>query len=45
MDRDKLSIVEKVSFDEYYLKNKSFLLDAKIIFKTFIKVFRGADVL
>ena len=43
--RDKLSIVEKVSFDEYYLKNKSFLLDAKILVKTIIKVFRGSDVL
>ena len=32
--RDKLSILEKVTFDEYYLKNKSILLDIKIMLLT-----------
>ena len=36
--RDELSIPEKVDFDEYYLKNSSFLLDMQIIFRTFVKV-------
>jgi len=35
--RDNLSIVEKVKFDEDYLKNISMLLDLKIIAITFFK--------
>ena len=42
--RDGLSIPIKVEFDEYYLKNKSFLLDLKILFTTIIKVFKGEGV-
>lgn len=36
--RDDLPIPVKVEFDEYYLLNKSFLLDIKIIVATFLKV-------
>jgi len=35
--RDELPIPVKVEFDEYYLKNRSFLLDLKILLMTFIK--------
>jgi len=37
--RDDLSIYQKVSLDEYYLKNKSIMLDLKIVFLTFLRVF------
>jgi O-antigen biosynthesis protein WbqP len=43
--RDELSIPVKVEFDEYYLKNKSFMLDLKIIFLTFIKVVKREGVI
>jgi len=36
--RDELSIPVKVEYDEYYLKNRSFLLDMKIILLTILKV-------
>jgi len=36
--RDELPIPVKVEFDEYYLKNRSFLFDLKILLKTFVKV-------
>ena len=36
--RDEISIEEKVSFEKVYLENKSFLLDCKIIVKTFTNV-------
>ena len=36
--RDELSIPEKIQFDEYYLKNKSWLFDIKIVFITLLKV-------
>ena len=36
--RDELSIPIKVQFDEYYLKNRSFLFDLKIIFLTILRV-------
>ena len=36
--RDELPIPVKVEFDEYYLKNRSFLLDLKILLMTVIKV-------
>ena len=36
--RDELSIPVKVQFDEYYLKNRSLLLDLKIVFLTCLKV-------
>jgi len=37
--RDKLNIPIKVKFDEYYLKNRSWLFDMKIIFITIKRVF------
>ncbi len=42
--RDELAIPVKVSFDEYYLKNRSFLFDLKILFLTFYKVIRKEGV-
>ena len=42
--RDELPIPVKVCFDEYYYKNKSFLLDMKILFLTFFKVMRSEGV-
>jgi len=36
--RDELSIPEKVKYDEYYLKHKSFILDLKIILLTVLNV-------
>jgi O-antigen biosynthesis protein WbqP len=42
--RDELPIPVKVDFDEYYLKNRSFLLDIKILFMTFLKVMRSEGV-
>ena len=42
--RDELPIPVKVDFDEYYLKNRSFLLDMKILFMTFLKVIRREGV-
>ena len=42
--RDELSIEDKVKHDYFYLKNKSFLLDIKIIFNTIIKIFRAEGV-
>ena len=42
--RDELPIPVKVGFDEYYYKNKSFLLDIKILFMTFFKVMRSEGV-
>jgi len=42
--RDELPIPVKVEFDEYYLKNRSFFLDLKILLMTFIKGVRGEGV-
>jgi O-antigen biosynthesis protein WbqP len=42
--RDELPIPVKVEFDEYYLKNRSFALDMRIIFLTFVKVVRSEGV-
>ncbi len=36
--RDELPIPVKVEYEEYYLRHRSFLLDLKIIFYTFLKV-------
>lgn len=38
--RDELPIPEKVKLDAEYLRNRSFCLDLKIIFLTFLKVLR-----
>ena len=42
--RDELPIPVKVEFDKYYLKNRSFLLDLKILLMTFIKVLKREGV-
>jgi len=42
--RDELPIPVKFGFDEYYYKHKSFLLDMKILFLTFVKVIRSEGV-
>jgi len=42
--KDELPIPVKVEFDEYYLKNRSFLFDLKILWMTFVKVVRREGV-
>ncbi len=42
--RDELPIPEKVEFDVYYLKNKSFLFDLRILLMTPFKVLRFEGV-
>ena len=42
--RDELPIPIKVEFDEYYLKNRGFLLDAKIMLITILKVIKKEGV-
>ena len=42
--RDNLEIPEKVDLDFFYLKNKSFYLDIKIIFLTILKVIMKKDI-
>ncbi|HOW55581.1 MAG TPA: sugar transferase [Syntrophorhabdaceae bacterium] len=42
--RDTISIPVKVDYDEYYLKNRSFLFDLRILWMTFQKVIRSEDV-
>lgn len=42
--RDELPIPIKVEFDEWYLRNSSFMLDLKIIMMTFIKVLKKEGV-
>ena len=42
--RDELPIPVKVGFDEYYLKNRSFIFDLKILWMTLIKVVRREGV-
>jgi len=42
--RDDIPIPLKVEYDEYYLKNKSFFFDLKIILMTAIKVLKAEGV-
>jgi O-antigen biosynthesis protein WbqP len=42
--RDELPIPVKVEFDEYYLKNKSFFLDLKILWMTIVKVLKKEGI-
>ena len=42
--RDELPIPEKVKLDEWYLKNRSFWLDFKIVWMTIFKVIRKEGV-
>jgi O-antigen biosynthesis protein WbqP len=42
--RDEIAIPEKVKLDTQYLENRSFLLDLKILWMTFMKVIRHENV-
>lgn len=42
--RDEISIIDKVKYDKYYLDNKSFFLDLKILWLTIIKVLTSDGV-
>jgi O-antigen biosynthesis protein WbqP len=42
--RDDIPIPVKVEYDEYYLKNKSFFFDLKILWNTFFKVIKKEGV-
>ena len=42
--RDDIPIPRKVEYDEYYLNNKSFFFDLKILFLTLLKVTRAENV-
>ena len=42
--RDDLSIPAKVELDEYYLRNKSFFFDLKILMLTFFKVVKTENI-
>jgi O-antigen biosynthesis protein WbqP len=42
--RDELPIPVKVDFDEYYMKNRSFTLDMRIVIQTFVKVVKREGV-
>ena len=42
--RDDLPIPVKVSFDEYYLKHRSFIFDVYIMFLTILKVIKREGV-
>lgn len=42
--RDELQIPVKVDFDEYYLENRSFFFDLKILWLTLVKVVRREGV-
>jgi O-antigen biosynthesis protein WbqP len=42
--RDEISIPDKVKLELEYMENKSFLLDLKILWMTFLKVFKSQDI-
>lgn len=42
--RNTISWTKKFEYDVWYVDNLSFLLDLKIIYKTFIKVFQAKDI-
>jgi O-antigen biosynthesis protein WbqP len=42
--RDDIPISVKVDYDEYYLKNRSFFFDLKILWNTFFKVIKKKSV-
>jgi O-antigen biosynthesis protein WbqP len=43
-DRDDIPIPLKVKCDEYYMKNKSFFTDLKILYMTLLKVIKAEGV-
>ncbi|HKL20275.1 MAG TPA: sugar transferase, partial [Tichowtungia sp.] len=42
--RDEIPIPQKVELDEYYVKNRSFFLDMKILWLSVLQAFSGKDV-
>lgn len=42
--RDEIPIPKKVEYEAYYLKNRSFYFDLKILFLTFIAVIQGKNI-
>lgn len=42
--RDEIPLEKKVALDEYYLRNKSFMMDLAIIYHTIFDVFAGSGV-
>ena len=42
--RDSLTIEEKVKFDEFYLYNRGYILDIKIILLTILMIFKNKDI-
>lgn len=42
--RDDLPIPQKVQFDKYYLENRSFIFDLKILYMTLLKVIKAESV-
>ncbi len=42
--RDDIPIPLKVKYDEYYMKNKSFIMDLKILYMTLLKVVKAEGV-
>lgn len=42
--RNTISWTKKFEYDVWYVDNLSFMLDLKIIYKTFIKVFQAKDI-
>lgn len=42
--RNQISFTERIELDLWYVENRSFWLDIKIMFKTLSKAFAGKDV-
>lgn len=42
--RDDISIKKKIDYDLFYLRNKSFILDLKIIFFTLYKIVKSKNI-
>lgn len=42
--RNTISWEQKFEYDVWYVENISFIVDAKIFFMTFLKVFKGSDI-
>jgi O-antigen biosynthesis protein WbqP len=42
--RDDIPILQKVEYDAYYMKNKSMILDLKIVWKTAVNVLRKKGI-
>jgi O-antigen biosynthesis protein WbqP len=42
--RDEISIPEKVALDEYYMYNRSFILDMIILWQTLFKVLKKQGI-